>query len=216
MKLEVYMKNIIEKELKQTDYVQLFIEENICESKEVGEYKLTENDYLIIKIVEVEKSASITHVRKEAGNEVKHLTHFKTATSCLTTDVEGLVIIDNSVLYDVKTAKFIGKNHESIEALGNEQFFIVDKVASESHHSNDSQKVDYLMFKINSKGEMQSSIYSRIAHDWIAWPVGNKEFNYYNFIQSRKNFLCQLEEKETGVVKKIKKNNFSFDGISEK
>lgn len=180
-------------ELKQIDYIK--------ETENVAEYSINENNTITIN--RFNGLNIVTHKQIE-GAKAKKLNVFENVDSLLSTDVDGLIIVNNSKLYDCNKGEFITKNFHSIGAIGGKNFFVTDKITVDDHHS-DAKKTDCLMFQLDDNLHIVSHIYSTISHDWIAYPAGNKEFDYYNFIESRKNFLHQLEEKEISVMNRLKR-----------
>lgn len=192
----------------QVDYVIRTLENNGVE-----EFEITNNEYLYM--TKAEGTVRAVHIRNNKEVAYETMEKFEDVKSILTTDVEGLVIINNEILYNFKKAKFVTKKYDSLEAIGNRLFFVEDHITV-NNHDQETIKKDTLFFQINENNLIVSDIYSTISHDWVAWPAENKAFDYYGFTESRKNFLSQLEEKEVAIIKKLTRINPYYNGESEK
>lgn len=185
----------MEKE-KNLDYALLVNE------SEDNSYEITPREFLFLE--KKQGIISAMHIRSEYRGIYQKRHIFDDAQSFIKTDIEGVIIVNNSKLYDFNTGKFISKKYFIIETIGNKQFFVVDKINGYNCLMENRPIFDYLMFRIDINSKIVSSIYSELAHDFILSEKESQTVDYEEFIANRQENLCNFEKQEMDIVKILK------------
>lgn len=134
-----------------------------------------------------------------------------TFSSATKTKIDGVVIADDSFLYDSVTIKKISRQYSKLELHENANEFIVTDIVSTLRYEDEKIRykklnedtfiVDELVFKVDSNDNIISPIYSKKNHDIYIDHIPT--ISYETIKKNRRQELVDMEEKGKEIIKEL-------------